>query len=461
MEKDLLARSNDCDRICDLIRQKFYQMQGLTLAINGSWGCGKSFLLKMIENKLNNEAVIFHYDCWANDYYEDPLIGIMSVIAQKLNKLEEKDASNENSLKKCRESLTKIVSSFVESKCGVNVKDILNAMASSGLAIANENFNPMLNFEEALEKIKTLLSEQDVFQAKKILFVVDELDRCLPEYAIKVLNRLHHICENSRFILVLAINREELLGSINLAYGRILIKDEFGERYLNRFIEASYELGEGLFADKELALWSNFVDGFNPEYIDKAFFAKFCKNALLDLSIREKKRIIQRVIDAHRLVSNRDYDGKMSLAVLCAELLFYRFRIAKEYGYLKLKKGPFANPCESMMIPAENDTPSSQLEENVFSIAFAADDDKSGLGIYYDLTNMLITGLKEGETESYDIPLDSPANRVKALFAQPPLHGDYRDEAEGFYCSDTSEMYKLELATFRKFKIILWSTRRK
>ena len=461
MEKDLLARSNDCDRICDLIRQKFYQMQGLTLAINGSWGCGKSFLLKMIENKLNNEAVIFHYDCWANDYYEDPLIGIMSVIAQKLNKLEEKDASNENSLKKCRESLTKIVSSFVESKCGVNVKDVLNAMASSGLAIASENFNPMLNFEEALEKIKTLLSEQDVFQAKKILFVVDELDRCLPEYAIKVLNRLHHICENTRFILVMAINREELLGSINLAYGRLLVKDEFGERYLNRFIDASYELGEGLFADDELALWNKFIDGFNLECVGKEFFAKFCKNALSDLSIREKKTIVQRVMDAHRLVSGRDNDKKMSLAVLCAELLFYRFRIAKKYGYLKILKGPFMDPIESATKPIESDAPSPELEENVFSIAFAADDDRSGLETYNSLTNMLVTELKKGGAEYYDIPLDGPANRVKALFAQPPLHGDYRDEAEGFHCSDTSEMYKLELATFREFKTILWSSRKK
>ena len=90
MEKDLLARSTDCDFICNLIRQKFSQKQGFTLAINGSWGCGKTFLLRMIEDKLNSETIIFHYDCWANDYYEDPLIGIMSVITMKLNELEKR-----------------------------------------------------------------------------------------------------------------------------------------------------------------------------------------------------------------------------------------------------------------------------------------------------------------------------------------------------------------------------------
>ena len=349
-----------------------------------------------------------------------------------------------------------IASIFVESRYGVNVKGSLKALARNRSGINRENFNPMLNFEEALEKIKRLLCGQNVFQAKKILFVVDEMDRCLPEYAIRVLNRLHHICENTPFILVLAVNREELLGSINLVYGRILAKDEFGERYLHRFIDVSYELGEGAFADDELALWNNFIDGFDLECVDKAFFAKFCKNALFDLSIRVKKKVVQRVMDIHGLVSSKDNDTKMSLAVLCAELLFYRFRIAKEYGYLKLKKGPFMDPSESTSMSNEKDCPDLSAEQEVFSIAFADDDDKAGLRIYYALTNMLVTELKESEAEFYDIPLDCPANRVKALFAQPPLPRDYADEAEGFYCSDPSEMYKLELATFRNFKTTLW-----
>ena len=38
---------------------------------------------------------------------------------------------------------------------------------------------------------------------KPIIVVVDELDRCVPEYAVKVLERLHHLFENQPNIIVL------------------------------------------------------------------------------------------------------------------------------------------------------------------------------------------------------------------------------------------------------------------
>ena len=42
-----------------------------------------------------------------------------------------------------------------------------------------------------MKELKSGLEEQS--KDVTIVVVVDELDRCLPEYAIKVLERLHHI----------------------------------------------------------------------------------------------------------------------------------------------------------------------------------------------------------------------------------------------------------------------------
>ena len=53
-----------------------------------------------------------------------------------------------------------------------------------------------------------------------IILIVDELDRCLPEYAIKVLERLHHICNEIPVIQILAINKKSLADSISKVYGK-------------------------------------------------------------------------------------------------------------------------------------------------------------------------------------------------------------------------------------------------
>mgnify|MGYP003533024634 FL=1 len=45
--------------------------------------------------------------------------------------------------------------------------------------------------------------------------MVDELDRCLPEYSIKVLERLHHLTENTdNVITVLSMDKSQLEKSV-------------------------------------------------------------------------------------------------------------------------------------------------------------------------------------------------------------------------------------------------------
>ena len=70
-----------------------------------------------------------------------------------------------------------------------------------------------LEFVTKVKKLKVLetnystkIGEIDIIakaKDKTIIFVVDELDRCLPEYSIKVLERLHHVFEKTSNIQVI------------------------------------------------------------------------------------------------------------------------------------------------------------------------------------------------------------------------------------------------------------------
>ena len=51
-------------------------------------------------------------------------------------------------------------------------------------------------FNKAMGTLQKSLKE--ISGEYAIILFVDELDRCLPEYAIKVLERLHHLTENAK-----------------------------------------------------------------------------------------------------------------------------------------------------------------------------------------------------------------------------------------------------------------------
>ena len=85
---DCLNREKFVNNIINLITNSNPQTN-LSFAINGSWGCGKTFVLNLIKEKLEKEEdyIVFDYNAWGNDFYSEPLIAILSCIADKINQL--------------------------------------------------------------------------------------------------------------------------------------------------------------------------------------------------------------------------------------------------------------------------------------------------------------------------------------------------------------------------------------
>ena len=150
-------------------------------------------LEKQLLEEKGNKYLSFHYNAWENDFYDEPLVAILSVIIETL-KLQNKSLKEKGSLGKIFSSsittLTKIAGSIIEAKYNLNPNEIIDSVKDSGKNISDakltkSDFNKMLSLENALKQIQDVLNKLAVKQ--QIIFIVDELDRCLPEYAIKVL----------------------------------------------------------------------------------------------------------------------------------------------------------------------------------------------------------------------------------------------------------------------------------
>lgn len=88
---DYLSRQPYLDLLKSIITNQRDNSSGYSFAIDGEWSCGKTWILTELEKQLavdlENKYLIFHYNLWENDYYDEPLVAILSVIIEKLNKV--------------------------------------------------------------------------------------------------------------------------------------------------------------------------------------------------------------------------------------------------------------------------------------------------------------------------------------------------------------------------------------
>lgn len=71
-----------------------------------------------------------------------------------------------------------------------------------------------------------------------IIIIVDELDRCRPTYAIKLLEEIKHLFDVPGLVFVFGLFEQQLARSISGAYG----PNFDGSTYLRRFINRTYSL---------------------------------------------------------------------------------------------------------------------------------------------------------------------------------------------------------------------------
>ena len=121
--------------------------------------------------------------------------------------------------------------------------DVVKASIDEVTDIFKEQISSYNERKVELEEFKNKLGEYVASESQgnthPIVFFIDELDRCNPHYAVKLLERIKHLFEVPNIIFVLAVNVKQLQYAIQGYYGSENID---GQEYLKRFIDLSYAL---------------------------------------------------------------------------------------------------------------------------------------------------------------------------------------------------------------------------
>ena len=262
---------------------------------------------------------MFHYNCWKYDYYEEPAIAIISVLKDKVENANKIcDGVVKDAWKTAEKYIKNMTKEFVKNKIGIDLVQVVEDVRTEGAKRKKEEneFDTLFAFNQTLENVRKQVKE--LAATKTMVIVVDELDRCMPAYAIKILERLHHMFEGiDNVVVIIAVDSKQLNHSIREIYG-----DQVDtERYLKKFISFKYNIGIGM---AQKSLMEKFEDYFClfSEYkqIDQTII-EFLK--LSELDIRTIEKIMTKNKLVHRLVCNSEVSNSVLLYEIMYSVLSY------------------------------------------------------------------------------------------------------------------------------------------
>ncbi|MFT4301697.1 MAG: P-loop NTPase fold protein, partial [Desulfovibrio sp.] len=170
------------------------------IGLNSAWGSGKTFFLNAWRNYLhikNPEAVCVYFNAWKNDCSGDPLTNLMAVVKEQVIDPEE-NVKNHSA-----QSAQAVVSTGAKlfKWCGPIMAASGNPIGGAAMGLAGkagewiikqikEVNDAAKDFCRDLEKFSTEVRDSTNFP---LFIMVDELDRCRPDYAIELLERIKHL----------------------------------------------------------------------------------------------------------------------------------------------------------------------------------------------------------------------------------------------------------------------------
>ncbi|WP_249332080.1 KAP family P-loop NTPase fold protein, partial [Pseudoalteromonas rubra] len=212
---------------------------------------GKTHFLRQLYSQLRykDQAPVVYINAWESGFSKDPLLVIVSEITSQLIDQHEGYKAHKAE-KEVGEKVKKIWNSMLKlGGCAAALsglgpiyapaKDLLSAEIKDEDELSLQELYPLQR--KAVQDLKQLLSEySEVINRKQIVIIVDELDRCRPNYAIELLETIKHFFEMPGYMFVVATDTEQLGHSIKAVYG-----SEFdGREYLSRFFNRSAKLPE-------------------------------------------------------------------------------------------------------------------------------------------------------------------------------------------------------------------------
>lgn len=246
-QEDLFELKSFSSRLEKFIDTEHEFVEGsLVVALNSKFGSGKSTFLKMWRSELlgekenKNPPLVISLNAWESDYNGDPLYAIVSALAEAVQKKGEDAGGLLEAAKDFGWFSTAIGSQVVNKFTGIDpvaagdVAEKKKAERGEAIQLSLDSFSFYQGRKKAMESLKIAIRDIVASSSPKALFLVDELDRCRPDYAISYLETIKHLFDTNGAVFILAADRDQLENSAKTAFGADLDFEEYYRKFVHR-----------------------------------------------------------------------------------------------------------------------------------------------------------------------------------------------------------------------------------
>lgn len=257
--------------------------RGFTISVDADYGIGKTYFLRRFAKHLALNHPVAFVDAWTDDLADEPLTAIAATLKKALAPLIISKptigarwdivASKTGQVAKIvGKGLLKKGLGFLITATAVEALENLGSeISEDGLADLRDDITDfgetategavdvlgrqppkklmadrIADFEAgqaAIAGLKASLSDlisalPDAGLSAPIVIVIDELDRCRPNYALKLLEEAKHLFDVPGIVFVFGMHAAQLSQSVSGTYG----PGFDGQAYLRRFINRQYRL---------------------------------------------------------------------------------------------------------------------------------------------------------------------------------------------------------------------------
>lgn len=275
---DLINNMAIAKTIVDLIKES--NDQPISIGVHGDWGAGKSSILEMIEDQFvkNDRTDGKKYCCirfngWKHQGFEDSKIALMSSIVSELSAKEKLQETAKDILEKLWKNINwmSVAKTAGKMTLGIamgtapiailsSVQDMLKESISSEKGISNaidmiggylkeakitEDTSSNTEFIEFHTNFKKLLEKANI---SKLVILIDDLDRCLPDVAINTLEAVRLFMFTGETAFVVAADESMIRYAVKKHFPDILDENkynagtEFSNKYLEKLIQVPFRI---------------------------------------------------------------------------------------------------------------------------------------------------------------------------------------------------------------------------
>ncbi|MBR9865434.1 MAG: hypothetical protein GYB24_18570 [Rhodobacteraceae bacterium] len=300
---DILGRKSISKQLSDFVERIENPM---VLALDDKWGSGKTYFLKrwvgahVVENE--GSALTVYFDAFQNDYLSDPLISIIAAVSERVP-AEQADtlARWKTVAAKLSKPLFGIALSYLTFGAKQHLDELGDAVTD---AVSDEVENAAQDLwevekkrKDAIHDFKELLIKLTRETEASIVIVVDELDRCRPDYALSVLEVIKHFFSVPKVHFILGVNGEAFENSVKARYGG----DIDAEGYLKKFINVTFALPRALGHQGELPVIRKYAEKLISDMSLPEQLSNRCVELLVhvarkqNISLRDVGKILSRI----------------------------------------------------------------------------------------------------------------------------------------------------------------------